>query len=193
MATINGIGTLRYDWQKRGDGTADATVWFVILLLPALPIRREHVKVHKGAPIPAGFLDHIGAMIGFGSGFHSHIEVLGRSPLKLLRVLRTYFLGFVVVPLICLSPALLLTGMMVALIETNVIEKKAFEYVIPFFGIVPFVWSACVVAKILDRSVGRHHYFDENESHEGDGSHDEYDEDFDDEWNTSTGFPPSRE
>ena len=45
MATVSGIGTMRYDWKHRSDGTAEATLWFVIFFFPIIPLRRENLRV----------------------------------------------------------------------------------------------------------------------------------------------------
>ena len=58
MSTINGFGTLRYDWSYHPNGTAEATVWFVAGFLPVLPLRRERIRVRSAGPRRFGGGEH---------------------------------------------------------------------------------------------------------------------------------------
>ncbi|WDI42155.1 hypothetical protein [Bremerella sp. P1] len=161
MATYNGIGTVRYDWQRRDDTTANATVWFVIFFLPIYPLRREHVRVHgsgirKGTP-----METIAAMFGFGQGFHSEIEVLGPTSNALWRIARTYLLGWIVVPLLGLMGPVLLFTVMINITQAIGYDMKSDGAWLPMItGILGLLWIGCLVAYILDRSAGRHHIYD---------------------------------
>lgn len=161
MATFNGIGTVRYDWQKRDDTTANATVWFVVFFLPIVPLRREHVCVHGSGVRRGTLIETIAALFGYGSGFRSEVEVLGTSPNALWRIARTYLLGWVIVPLLAtLVPMLAVVGM-VAVSQTLDYDLKSHGAWLPITtGLLGLLWVGALVATILDRSAGRHHLYD---------------------------------
>lgn len=158
MASINGIGTARYDWRRCADGTAEATLWFVVFFFPIIPLRREHLRVIDSGIKGSGVLGMVGALVGVGASHQTSIQFLGTRPLSPLPVLRTYFMGFVVVPLLTTGlPVMLMIGTAMALgsfgMDTNAVLKK----MVPLVGIATLLWSGCVVARILDRSAGRCH------------------------------------
>jgi hypothetical protein len=160
MATINGIGTVRYDWQSRADGTAEATVWIVVLLLPVIPLRRDHLKVVSTGIKRSGFLETLGAICGHAVGFQSVIEYLGPARLRLWGVLRTYFHAYVSLPFIAyLGPLLIVVFIGVGLIELGLDFRPWVNKFAPCFAIPLFLWAICFIASILDRSAGRSHVY----------------------------------
>lgn len=74
MAITNGIGTTRYDWSKRDDGSAEATEWFVVFFLQVFPLGRSNLRVQSSAKPKFNLLDTITAFFGSGQGFESQIE-----------------------------------------------------------------------------------------------------------------------
>lgn len=160
MSTVNGIGTTRYDWQNRTDGTAEATVWFVIFFFPVIPLRREHLRVVSSGIKRSGFLETLSAFLGAGVGYQTTIEVLGTGPLSPIGVLRTWFMGFVIVPLVTIGlPVMLMVGSVVVLNKFGMEPNAVMNKIAPVVGIGGLVWAACFVAWILDRSAGRKHIF----------------------------------
>ncbi len=162
MATINGIGTTRYDWRGRPDGTAEATVWFVVFFFPIIPLRREHLRVIDSGIRRSGVLATLGALagvgVGVGVGYQTSIQFLGTIPLSPIPVLRTYFMGFVVVPFLTVGFPVMLMIITAVTVERLDIEPNAVHNKLaPIVGIGGLLWVACVVARILDRSAGRFH------------------------------------
>ncbi len=68
MSTLNGIGTLYYDWQANHDSTANATRWFVVFFLPVIPLQRVRLRVWATEQKRSGVLDTLLALTGNGSG-----------------------------------------------------------------------------------------------------------------------------
>ena len=160
MSTVNGIGTTRYDWQRRPDGTAEATVWFVIFFFPIIPLRREHLRVVGSGIRRSGFLETVSAFLGAGVGYQTSIELLGSMPLAPIGVLRTWFMGFVIVPFVTIGlPMLLMVGSLVVLNKFGMQPNAVVNKTAPVVGIGGLLWAACFVAWILDRSAGRKHVF----------------------------------
>jgi hypothetical protein len=158
MATVNGLGTLRYDWNARSDGTAEATLWFVIFFLPIVPLRREHLRVVNAEVERAGFLSTVAAFCGAGSGWKSTIEVLGPVPQSPWRVLRTYLMGFIGVPLVTfVGPMLLLVFGTTMSLKRGAPVPEWMSGVIGVGSIAIMLWTAIVIALILDRTAGRMH------------------------------------
>ena len=158
MATFNGIGTTRYDWCRCTDGTAEATVWFVVFFFPIIPLRREHLRVIDSGIRRSGVLATLGALAGAGVGYQTSMQLLGARPLSPIPVLRTYFMGFVVVPLITVGvPVTLMIVTVMALKHFGMDPNVVFNKLAPVIGIGGLLWVGCVVARILDRSAGRCH------------------------------------
>jgi hypothetical protein len=158
MATVNGLGTMRYDWQRRSEGTADATLWFVIFFLPIAPLRREQVRVVGSGIQPTDFLSLLAAFGGAGKGFQTTIEVLGPAESPGWRILKTYVLGWIGVPLLTLvGPALLIIGAVTLLGRLGIQIPTWISDAAPALGLAGIVWVACVVAWILDYAAGRRH------------------------------------
>jgi hypothetical protein len=160
MSTINGFGTMRYDWLHREDGTSEATTWLVMAFLPIVPLRREKVVVVSEGVERTRAVDvaaaALGAAGGFGSGFASRIAVLERTPMRWGGVLRTYLYGFVAVPLLAFAVPLAIAAGGMKLIDvfgfkdTTAGDLAAISLLV--FGI---GWMAVCIAKILDRAAGR--------------------------------------
>ncbi len=158
MATVNGLGTMRYDWSGRSDGTAEATLWFVIFFLPIVPLRREHLRVVSAQVERTGFLSTVAAFCGAGAGWKSQIEVLGPIPQSPWRVLRTYLMGFIGVPLVTfVGPMLLLVFGVTMSLKRGAPVPEWMSGVIGVCSIVIMLWTAVVIARILDRAAGRMH------------------------------------
>jgi hypothetical protein len=158
MATVNGLGTMRYDWNARSDGTAEATLWFVIFFLPIVPLRREHLRVINAEVERAGFLSTVAAFCGAGAGWKSQIEVLDSIPQSPWRVLRTYLMGFIGVPLVTfVGPMLLLVFGTTMFLKRGAPVPEWMSGVIGVGSITIMLWTAIVIARILDRAAGRMH------------------------------------
>jgi len=76
--TFNGFGTTLLDYRRRADGSWEATRWVVAAMLPV-------------APLGSYVIDPKRQQNSYGR-MESHFEILGRTPLSPLRVLRVYAL-----------------------------------------------------------------------------------------------------
>lgn len=76
--TFNGFGTTLLDYRERGDGTWEATRWVVAAMFPLVPLGSYRIN-------PKRQENSYGRM-------ESYFEILGRTPLAPLRVLRVYAL-----------------------------------------------------------------------------------------------------
>lgn len=160
MSTVNGVGTMRYGWKHRPDGTAEATVWFVVAFIPLIPIRREHVRVIAPGLHRGGILEWLCIFVGAGKGFESTVEVLGPAEMPASTTLLTYFNGFVLVPFITLiGPMALLVSLVIVMNKMGMDVKEVANGYHGFAALGIIVWAALVVALILDRSAGRHHLY----------------------------------
>src|SRR5215207_11716341 len=74
--TFNGFGTTLLDYRERGDGTWEATRWVVAAMFPVVPLGSYVIR-------PKRQQNSYGCM-------ESYFEILGRTPLSPLRVLRVY-------------------------------------------------------------------------------------------------------
>jgi hypothetical protein len=158
MATVNGIGTMRYDWSRRADGTSEATLWLVVFFLPIVPLRRERLRVVGTQLERAGIVTSVLALCGAGDGWQTQIEVLGSVANSRWRVLRTYVNGFIGVPFITFfGPMLLLVAGTLMTLKRGDQISETFQVIIGGFAFADLIWTACVVAFILDHSAGRHH------------------------------------
>jgi hypothetical protein len=160
MSTVNGIGTLRYGWDHHPDGTASATLWFVIGFLPVVPLRRERLCVVSDGLEPSRAIDvagaALGAAVGVGTGFRSQLQVLQKEPIQLAGILRTYFFGFVVTPLLAFGAPLVGVWASVRILELLKFNMREYGvYVAITLGIASVAWAGVVIAKILDRAAGR--------------------------------------
>jgi hypothetical protein len=160
MSTINGIGTLRYDWDHHSDGTSSATLWFVVGFVPVIPLRRERLYVASDGLEPSRAIDVAGAALGavggFGFGFRSQLQILQKEPMRLAGILRTYVFGFLVTPLLAFGVPAAGIWTIVRLLEFFQFNMQEYGvYVALTLGIASVVWAAVVIAKILDRAAGR--------------------------------------
>ncbi len=95
MSTWNGIGTKYLGFgYKQPDGSHNATEWFVLNLMPIIPLRRYQLEVGKTRY----------ASGAVGSTLTTEYLVLGRTRLRPLEVLATYLTWWIVVPGIALAP-----------------------------------------------------------------------------------------
>ena len=76
--TFNGFGTTLLDYREREDGMWEATRWVVAAMFPLVPLGSYIIR-------PKRQQNSYGRM-------ESHFEILGRTPLAPLRVLRVYAL-----------------------------------------------------------------------------------------------------
>lgn len=158
MSTFNGVGTLYYDWQSNGDGTANATKWFVVFFLPVIPIQRERLRVLRTEKKQVGILETVVALTGNGTGFEATIEVLGNVPISFGRILRTYLFAYLGIPTITfMLPILLLVALMLLIEYLGMNVQQFMSVAFPIFGILLCIWVGVVVATILDRCAGRKH------------------------------------
>jgi hypothetical protein len=74
--TFNGFGTTLLDYRDREDGTWEATRWVVAAMFPIVPLGSYVIR-------PKRQENSYGRM-------ESYFEILGRTPLSPLRVLRVY-------------------------------------------------------------------------------------------------------
>ncbi|MDT5268749.1 MAG: hypothetical protein QOH49_935 [Acidobacteriota bacterium] len=76
--TFNGFGTTLLDYREREDGAWEATRWVVAMMFPLVPLGSYVIR-------PKRQENSYGRM-------ESYFEVLGRTPLSPMRVLRVYAL-----------------------------------------------------------------------------------------------------
>ena len=163
MSTLNGVGTLYYDWQSNSDGTANATKWFVVFFLPVVPMRRERVRVLSTEIKRSGVLDTLLALTGNGSGFETRIEVLGQVPNSAGRILKTYLWAYIGVPMIAFFiPIMLMVALTFLVAALGAEVQPIMNVVFPILGILQCIWIGVVVATILDRAAGRKHVYRSN-------------------------------
>jgi hypothetical protein len=136
MSTINGCGTMHYDWSHLQDGTAQATKWIVLFFFPIVPLKREHLRVADTRTL--------------GGAYY----IYGRVPMRAYGIARTYLKAYLLVPVILVvPPAILFLGAMQALKYLN----------LDFHGPWPagvicvtcLVYWGVALSLILDRSHGR--------------------------------------
>jgi hypothetical protein len=140
--TVNGIGTLYYGWKPLPDGSAEATCWFVVAFLPVLPLRRERIQLFSATPSDARL------PIAQGAG-----HVIERLPLSWSSVLKTYFMGYVVVPAVLFVPIIVLVAGLYWV--CGVVQFKVPSYMLGILALISIVYCGVVVAYILDGAAGR--------------------------------------
>jgi hypothetical protein len=149
MSTVNGCGTLYYDWSHLPDGTAEATKWFVVAFLPLVPLRREHLQVITHGEKPS-FLS-----LKSSSAWTVQYQVFNVVPMSYYGVARTYAKAYLLLPIVLLAP-LLLAGLILKLLypqrltagQMTTLEISA---VVIAYGSVLLFWGI-VVSRILDRA-----------------------------------------
>lgn len=158
MSTLNGMGTTRYDWESNGDGTANSTVWFVVFFLPVFPLRRERVRVLPTEKKRDGALNILAVIAGYGSGFETQIQILDSIPNSIGRILKTYLLAYIGVPVLAIFlPILLMVGLIAGVEASGFDIHQHMSKIIAALGLGISLWIVVVVASILDRSAGRKH------------------------------------
>src|SRR5579871_542190 len=147
MSTFRGIGTTRYDWRWAHDGAADATLWFVIFFFPIIPLRRERLLVLSSNPLQD--VTHPKSFSPFGFlSFTAEFKILGSVPMSFWGVLRTYWMGFVVVPFIALIGPLLLLLLAVSQLQAQNVEfsKPVKNTIGASVALAVIFWPAYVLA-----------------------------------------------
>jgi hypothetical protein len=94
MHYIWGTGTLYLDWRDAGLGRATATLWFCVLYMPVVPIRKSVIQF--GPRAGRGWLVPLTLIYEF-----STIE---RLPLRFIECLKTLFVSWIVRPIIAFGP-----------------------------------------------------------------------------------------
>jgi hypothetical protein len=160
MSTLNGFGTMRYDWAHREDGTAEATTWLVMAFLPIWPLRREKVVVlakgHDPASVVGVATSALGAATGVGSAFASRVAVLDKTPMRWRGVLLTYIHGFLAVPLLAFGvPLAIGVGGLKLIDAIGIKDTTAGDVAMISLLIFGVGWMAVCIAKVLDRAAGR--------------------------------------
>lgn len=91
MSRINGIGTwfLGVSRSPSDPTVRHATSWITFLWIPLFPLRRYKIKPIRVRPN------------------HLRFQILGKEKLIFSEVLRTYFFGFILMPLAALGPLVL--------------------------------------------------------------------------------------
>lgn len=163
MSTLNGIGTQRFDWRQRPDGSAEATLWFVFVYFSVIPLVREHLQIERiaGEGTPSFFSWQLWRR-GKGMYFAYRYELLGHLPLPFFSVLKTYFLAYVVYPIIGLIIPIALSGFLLSFLRSWGTKKEWIDGVMTTFGLGMMVWNGLILAWVLDRSAGRHLSVDAN-------------------------------
>lgn len=111
MSTVNGIGTGFRSWVHHADGSSTATLWFLVVFLPVLPLRRYRLRTltdfeHEPfVPAPA----ETGWLTG-GISWTDPVEILARLPLSWSEIGWTYWRAYGLVPFLCLWPIALARG-----------------------------------------------------------------------------------
>ena len=150
MGTLNGFGTQFYDWVHLDNGQAEATSWLVAAFFPIVPLRRVRLRVHTSGEKPSFF------SLNSGGSFQISYDELETVPNSPARIVRTYFKGWLLTPLILLAPLLGLIALSRILPREagggpNALLKDHFGW----FAAVQLLYIAIVVSIILDRSSGR--------------------------------------
>ena len=107
-STFQGCGHSYRGWKHFDDGTAEATIWFVLFHLPVFPCEKHRLIVHSDPLDPAtakiGGVPLIHPTITFLDQF----EPLTELPVTLAEVLKTYGFAYIFMPLWLFGPLPLL-------------------------------------------------------------------------------------
>jgi hypothetical protein len=92
MSTLNGIGT-RFNAVSQPDeqGNVHATHWFTFLYLPLVPRWRAEIKREVTLPLKT-----------------FNYQIIQKLPLDRNEILKTYFYGWILIPLLFIGPILFL-------------------------------------------------------------------------------------
>lgn len=150
MGTTNGFGTQFYDWEYLKSGDAEATCWLVAAFFPIVPLRRVRLRVHTSGEKPSFFA------LNSGGSFQISYDELETVPNSPARIVRTYWKGWLLTPLILLAPLLVMIALSRVLPREadggpNALLKDYFGW----FAAVQILYIAIVVSIILDRCSGR--------------------------------------
>jgi hypothetical protein len=151
MGTHNGFGTMYYGWTALPDGTAEATRWLVAAFFPVIPLQRLRIRVLETNASKPVFL------LFAGHGFGTQLEVVEKMPLDWFSILKTYFNGYIVVPIILAAPVAVLIGLLLLLegpLRQLGIDPKGVSIPVLLLILVLLYWGL-VVAYILDNTSGR--------------------------------------
>jgi hypothetical protein len=105
MATFNGIGTGLLGWRHQDDGLSTATLWFTVVYLPVIPLRRFRVRNltdFDAERSPTWF--EVVAALGGGVSWTDPVDTLERLPLSWREIAGTYLRCYALIPLLCLWP-----------------------------------------------------------------------------------------
>lgn len=150
MGTTNGFGTQFYDWEYLKSGDAEATCWLVAAFFPIVPLRRVRLRVHTSGEKPSFFA------LNSGGSFQISYDELETVPNSLPRIVRTYWKGWLLTPLILLAPLLGMIALSRILPrEADGGPNAAFETIFGWFAASQIFYLAVVVSMILDRCSGR--------------------------------------
>ena len=100
-----------YGWRHLRDGTAIATKWFVVLWLPVLPLKRQHLRVLTDFKKKEPFVRT--AERGFFAGVPEQVtqfELLSVDRVKVSEVVSTYSWTYIIGAFLVAWPALLFWG-----------------------------------------------------------------------------------
>lgn len=136
MSTVNGCGTLHYDWSHSDDGTSCATKWIVLFFFPVIPLKREHLRVENANALNA-----------------MHIPC-GKVPMEAYGVIRTYLKAYLLVPAVLMGPPAALIAGLIAVIDFLPIDPRGVA--IPTaLAITCLIYWGIVLSLILERSHGK--------------------------------------
>ncbi len=89
--------------------------------------------------------------------------MLEKVPNSPVRILKTYALAYLCLPLITfILPSFLVAGLMLTLSALGVNPQQSGTLIVPVFSILLILWIGVCVASILDRAAGRKHVFREH-------------------------------
>lgn len=155
MSTLNGFGTQYYGWRRpSGDeqDVAEATLWVVAAFLPIVPLRRVRLRVVPTVASRPSFFT-----VGW-QGFTVHTQELERLPFDVASTLKTYACGYLLTPVLLLLPILVLAlaGLVYEKVGGPGSVRRMPRGIQVAFGIAGVAYWVVLLAKILDRSAGRH-------------------------------------
>jgi hypothetical protein len=129
MHTITGIGTIFYGISKPNDkGIINATYWFVFLYFPIIPLWRAELVREVTKPRIFNY------------------QLISKQRLRIKEVIRTYFFGWIITPLIWFGPAILIIPEIAVYIGLSPTDKGGFGLyegllVFSIIYFIVFVWK----------------------------------------------------
>jgi hypothetical protein len=91
-----GFGVRLLDYRKVEDGVYDATRWVTALFLPIFPLSTLRIRPGRAES----------ALLGAVVQTKYNLEVLAERPTPLLRALRMYLFGWLLIPVVMAGPAI---------------------------------------------------------------------------------------